>query len=66
MTLHRRAGSGALLACVAAVALAACGRTTEPMTAAEEGNSMPKAGQANDHSDPAAHPVPTPRTEPAR
>lgn len=37
-----------------------------PMTPAEESNSMPKAGQANDHSNPAAQPVPLPRTEPAR
>jgi hypothetical protein len=37
-----------------------------PMTPAEESSSMPKAGQANDHSNPAAQPVPLPRTEPAR
>lgn len=31
-----------------------------PMSPREESVAMPKAGQANDHSNPAAQPVPTP------
>ncbi len=32
-----------------------------PMTKAEEAVAMPKPGQANDHSNPAAQPVQTPK-----
>jgi hypothetical protein len=32
-----------------------------PMTKTEEAVAMPKAGQANDHSNPAAQPVQTPK-----
>ena len=32
-----------------------------PMTPTEEAVAMPKAGQANDHSNPAAQPVQTPK-----
>jgi len=107
VTAERWAGSGFVVACVTAFALAACGRTTEPppslapaaapvppvtsstaaaragapdaptathaetpdplrpMTPEEESSSMPKPGQANDHSNPAAEPT-VPRSEPAR
>ncbi len=37
-----------------------------PMTPAEESKAMPKPGQANDHSNPSAEPVPSTRQEPAR
>jgi hypothetical protein len=102
----RRGEPRLIVASLAAIAVAACGPTTEsppslpatptsppaaaapptvsasgnasradapkstdplrPMTQAGESYAMPKPGQANDHSNPSAEPVPTPRQEPAR